>query len=747
MKKLFLLTAVLLLFCLCLAGCGDKHCNHENLTYTGIDDYQHKTECVDCDELSYQEDHSYGDWIVDQSPVDLNQGTRHRQCSRCNYVQNGTFYDPQYFDEHNFSKTVFVYDDVGTCLMALHPHHNDENYSFPQGGYFTCNTINDSASTDPDTFVFSANYKGIPIVKYDTLSSMIGDENTKKIVVEEGIEYVGFQNNYATDLYLPKTIKEVECYSSIYNVYFHGTPSDYVNSGLALKYDDTRKDFDGFMDVELTVLHTCSDPYEEYKPLSISCVDECVQDINFYFTSDGQNYTYNTTIILDESVTEIPDYCFCGMEQIKEVVAPGVTKIGDYAFANLPNLKKVEFGEIEKLGKGSFAYDMALRTQINLSGELKEIPEKAFYHCYNLRNMELKEGLEKIGDSALGCTYHLYELTLPASLNEIGYNAIFGPEEVYAADGSIFANDYLPLTYESKIKYLSNGAVVCDGKLLGYDKEHNGKIVISDADGASSLSSYAFAYDNDLLAIDLPQSVIHVGFYSLDYCPRLMQVVFRSNTYVTVQTNFEDDFSLVEIYVDKNADTSSLFMPTETHCYLHQGFDQPSRIFYKDTTEGRIYFCKTDRFVKGDQVELGNECDGTLFIALFAKEHNNATKKVNTVNWRDAGVKKLTAKPFDCSCINTATGDETIIQIALSNFFDAFSSQIEEVVLSSNIYGFGYTADIDEPKVSYHPWDRFCCPFAYTPYLKGITFESNNYTLPYHVPNLRARTLLNGNND
>ncbi len=78
----------------------------------------------------------------------------------------------------------------------------------------------------------------------------------------------------------------------------------------------------------------------------------------------------------------------------------GITEIGDYAFFGMTNLKSVTFPEtITSIGKCAFAFCSSLES-ISVPSGVVSIGESAFEACVALKSATLPESVAKIGDRA-----------------------------------------------------------------------------------------------------------------------------------------------------------------------------------------------------------------------------------------------------------------------------------------------------------------------------------------------------------
>ncbi|MBQ2248138.1 MAG: leucine-rich repeat protein [Tidjanibacter sp.] len=129
-------------------------------------------------------------------------------------------------------------------------------------------------------------------------------------------------------------------------------------------------------------------------------------------------------LVIPEGVKEIKKYAFCNVHAIKNITLPAsVTKIADNAFYQCWGLEKITIlGNVEKIGVYSFGFCSNLQS-VTLAS-VKEIANYAFYYCPELREINLPENLETIGNLAFYKCEKLEEIEIPANVTTIG-NKVF----------------------------------------------------------------------------------------------------------------------------------------------------------------------------------------------------------------------------------------------------------------------------------------------------------------------------------
>lgn len=111
------------------------------------------------------------------------------------------------------------------------------------------------------------------------------------------------------------------------------------------------------------------------------------------------------TIILNEGVTEIPDYCFFNAENCTNLQLPSTLEyIGDYALCYLENITTITLPEgMRKLGQGALSSCSRLST-VNFNDQCREVGAQCFATCESLRSIDLNK-VERLGRLAFqGCS-------------------------------------------------------------------------------------------------------------------------------------------------------------------------------------------------------------------------------------------------------------------------------------------------------------------------------------------------------
>lgn len=172
---------------------------------------------------------------------------------------------------------------------------------------------------------------------------------------------------------------------------------------------------------------------------------------------DGQKLT---ELIVPEGITEIPQYAFCGNDDIVTIKIPNtVTSIGWGAFAGCNSLAEVSIPEsVKSMGinafnssniKSVYITDLTAWCDISFGGKssnplteadqlyvnnrpienlvipdgVKSISKFAFYGCHEFDSVVLPDSLEKLGNFAFGNCKQITSIRLPERLRQVGGGA------------------------------------------------------------------------------------------------------------------------------------------------------------------------------------------------------------------------------------------------------------------------------------------------------------------------------------
>ena len=186
------------------------------------------------------------------------------------------------------------------------------------------------------------------------------------------------------------------------------------------------------------------------------------------------------------------------------MVPTSILEIRDEAFKDCNELKEVELYEgLKKIGTRAFANCTSLQS-ITLPSTLTEIEGEAFKGCTNLREIVLNEGLKKIGINSFYCCEALESITTPSTLIEIDHNLF---------DGCI---NLRKIVFKGDLKNIKLGT--CWGC------EQLTEVILNE--GLRKIELGAFGFCESLERITIPSTVTVIGNRAFRHCIRLREIVF-----------------------------------------------------------------------------------------------------------------------------------------------------------------------------------------------------------------------------
>jgi hypothetical protein len=158
--------------------------------------------------------------------------------------------------------------------------------------------------------------------------------------------------------------------------------------------------------------------------------------------------------------------------------------------------------KVTAIRDGAFRNNFYIST-VTVPKNVKEIGGGAFANCASMREINLAEGLEVIGDSAFGAT-DIREIVVPQSVTRIEGGAFYGCTDLKSAT-----------VKSDKLEYALGSSLFRDCRSL---KE------VTLAEGVTKTSGYTFAGCTSLESIKLPSTLQALDMYDFSGCTSLKTV-------------------------------------------------------------------------------------------------------------------------------------------------------------------------------------------------------------------------------
>ena len=277
-------------------------------------------------------------------------------------------------------------------------------------------------------------------------------------------------------------------------------------------------------------------------------------------TSIGENAfsgcTALATVKLGGGLTSIEAGLFDGCPITDLTISEGVTTIGERAFAGGKFQKLTLPDSITTIGPSAFS-GCADLTSVTFGSSLTTIEDRAFANC-KLYSVKLPDSVRTLGAYAFNACAYMTVVSLN-SVTTIGERAFSGcnrlshadiPKTVTSLGAGAFAYTQALLRVDAgNPNYISeDGAVwskdetvLVDGRMI----TENNYVIPSTV---TTIESYAFTNNNELLTVKIPASVTTIGTYAFTYCRNLTTVTNLTKVRRFEEGVFSNCFSLSSIY-------------------------------------------------------------------------------------------------------------------------------------------------------------------------------------------------------
>ena len=291
------------------------------------------------------------------------------------------------------------------------------------------------------------------------------------------------------------------------------------------------------------------------------------------FAFNGCSSLYN--VFISDGVTEIGDYAFSGCALTKIQIPQTVTEISSTAFALCENLVSLEVhpynqffhsnqnciirdnelvigcktseipNDVTIIGEFAFFNCLGLE-KITISGNVEVIKNSAFGGCKNLKQVEMLEGVKRIGNLNSNGVCEIFrncnsitELTIPASVEQInpGFNA--------------FCDNLTKLTVnENNSVYKSENNCIIE--------KATNEVVFGCKSSkipnyAQSIGEFAF-YGCDITEFSVPEGIKHIKPSAFAYS-KLKRINLPDSLKTIESCTFADCKNLTEINIPNGVET------------------------------------------------------------------------------------------------------------------------------------------------------------------------------------------------
>lgn len=215
---------------------------------------------------------------------------------------------------------------------------------------------------------------------------------------------------------------------------------------------------------------------------------------------------YNTSNI--KNIQSAFQHPACSAKMVQLVLRDGFKTIEDFAFEGCSNV-----------------------TSITIPDGVTEIGESAFDGCTGLTSITLPKSVTKIGPSAFAECSGLTSIVIPDSVTEIGESAFAGCTRltsVTLTDNVIMIGERIfPRGENITVNLKSQDSWRVQTLLNTLNKQEVGPIYVTLADGVERIDDGAFANQEKIVSVELPESVKHLGKNAFVGCTDLQTITLR----------------------------------------------------------------------------------------------------------------------------------------------------------------------------------------------------------------------------
>ena len=261
-----------------------------------------------------------------------------------------------------------------------------------------------------------------------------------------------------------------------------------------------------------------------------------------------------TNVILDDSVTVIPNYAFAYCSNLTSITIPdSVTSIGDSAFLFCTSLTSVTIPDsVTSIGNSAFS-DCDSLTSITIPDSVTSIGNSAFRSCSNLTSITIGDSVTSIGDSAFDNCRNLASITIGDSVTSIG-------EDAFSRCSSL-ASITIPDSVTSIGSFAFYNCTSLKSITIGDSVTTIGGYAFSDCvsltsvtfpDSVTSIGDSAFCDCNSLTSVTIPDSVTSIGACAFSGCTSLASITIGDSVTNIGDNAFRNCRNLTGIWVDEN---------------------------------------------------------------------------------------------------------------------------------------------------------------------------------------------------
>ena len=454
--------------------------------------------------------------------------------------------------------------------------------------------------------------------QYLNVGLYINDELIEDLVIPDSVTAIGKKFCYNYDrlksVTIPSSVTEIgekaflNC-SNLTAVRCNGTTpptlganvfkyADYTHSSGTTYYPLNLKIYVPSSAVETYRTHNS---WKEYKDMIV--------DENYVFDPETMQITYTTKdgSMLDLSVGGFGDAMVLSHTKGRIIFDRPVTSFAFYVFRSETNASKLK--------------------SLTLPKTITEIPNSAFYNCYNLTNAPLRNTVKSIGENAFENCRSLTNVEVPNSVITIGANAFKGCTNLTRITAgssvtSVGASAFSGCTKLQTVFISGNNATIAANAFASC-----GAITSVKFDSVASIADNAFQNMTNLNSVNLGNSLTAIPQYAFSGCSALVSITIPASVKSIGERAFESCTKLTSVNIAEGVEKidgrafykcnglTNFVMPnsvTETGVFVFQSCENLAEVTISDnlTTLGAgiLNRCAKLATIKGKNATEDGKC-------------------------------------------------------------------------------------------------------------------------------------------
>ena len=417
-------------------------------------------------------------------------------------------------------------------------------------------------------------------------------------------------------------------------------------------------------------------------------------------------------LIFDRPVTSIPDTAFASYTISSVTIPNSVKNIGDKAFYHCTHLTSINIPDsVKSIGNDVF-YDCSSLKSITLPYSITSIGERTFSNCSSLESITLPNSITSIGEQAFSNCSSLKSIILPNSVTSLGNSAFAGCDSL-------------------KTVTIGSNVSNCGKNVFGgcnalstvfWNSKQCTDFEEEDPWGNSKIETLVFGDSVEYIpaglctseyirSLTIPNNVKSIGDWAFSYCRSLDTVMIGNGVTTIGRGAFYQCTSLDTVSIGNSV--TSIGQSAFMDCKSLTSIDIPNSV----TSLGNSAFSQCDSL---KTVTIGSNVSnisGSVFSNCYS---------LSSVYWNAKRCADLTGNIWSTVAIENFVFGNSVECIPANLCYNQDS--ITSITVPANVTSIGTKAFVDCANLA-----KITCNAEIPPVLGDYVFE-RTYYLMLHVP-------------